>query len=133
MKKLALIIFIFLTACIKERAFIRPDVFRSQIFYGQTVAELQDNFGVPSKAERFAYDVIVYTFDKQDIVAGRVDKVVKNCNLRVFVQNDRVIDWEWKGNNCQFKVKKTQSLLLDDFYEGFNAPNQTKEYEDMFD
>ena len=88
---------------------------------------------MPSKAERFAYDVIVYTFDKQDIVAGRVDKIVKNCNLRVFVQNDRVMDWEWSGNNCQFKVKKTQSLLLDDFYEGFNAPNQTKEYEDMFD
>ncbi len=132
MKKGILCALLLLTGCIKTYT-IKPEVSRSQIFYGQTVAELQDNFGVPSKAERFAYDVIVYTFDKQDIVAGRVDKIVKNCNLRVFVQNDRVIDWEWKGNNCQFKVKKTQSLLLDDFYEGFNAPNQTKEYEDMFD
>jgi outer membrane protein assembly factor BamE (lipoprotein component of BamABCDE complex) len=132
MKKYLIFALLILSGCSKSFP-IQPEISRSQIFYGQTVAELQDNFGVPSKAERFAYDVIVYTFDNQDIVAGRVDKIVKNCNLRVFVQNDRVMDWEWSGNNCQFKVKKTQSLLLDDFYEGFNTPNQTKEYEDMFD
>lgn len=132
MKKWILCVFLFLTACIKT-SFVKPEISRSQIFYGQTIADLQDNFGIPQKAERFPYDVVVYTYDRQDIVEGRTDKIVKNCILRVYVQDERVIDWEWKGNNCQFKVKKTQNLLFEDFDENFDPPNATEEYEDPFD
>ena len=82
MKKWVICGLLMLTGCAKS-FLVQPEISRSQIFYGQPVAELQDNFGIPTKAERFAYDVIVYTFDNQDIVAGRVDKIVKNCKPKL--------------------------------------------------
>ena len=132
MKKWFICILFFLTACTETQSF-KPEIYRSQIYYGQTLADLQDNFGPPSRAEKQPYEVIVYIYDKQDIISGRTEKIVKNCLLRVYTQDERVIDWEWKGNNCQFQVKKPKNLLLDDFYENFNSQNTTKEYEDMFD
>ena len=132
MKKCIICILFFLTGCIKT-PFVKSEISRSQIYYGQPVADLQDNFGVPSRVEKNPYEVVVFIYDKQDIVSGRTEKIIKNCTLRVYAHDERVIDWEWKGNNCQFKVKPPQSLLLDDFNENFNTPNTTKEYEDMFD
>lgn len=113
------LILFFLSACNSD-LFVQPEVDRSQIYYGQTIADLYENFGRPQKAERFAHDLVVYTFSQQDIVNIKVDKIFTYCNLHVYVQNGRVIDWDWAGNNCQFQEKETQSLLLDDFYEKLN-------------
>ena len=49
----------FLTACSRPNIIEIP-IPRSQIYYGQSVASLQDNFGSPKRAARFAYDVIEY-------------------------------------------------------------------------
>ena len=41
---------------------IETPLSRSQIYYGQPVASLYDNFGAPKKAVQYAYGVVEYTF-----------------------------------------------------------------------
>ena len=91
-----------LTAC------SRPDIIeipvsRSQIYYGQSVENLYDNFGAPKKAVQYAYGVVEYTFVTENIVKEHLDKRLLYCNLLVYAQNNRVIDWKMEGNNCNVK------------------------------
>ena len=86
----------------------RPDIIeipvsRSQIYYGQSVADLYDNFGAPKKATQYAYGVIEYTFITENISVENLDKRLLYCNLWVYAQNNRVLDWKSEGNNCHFK------------------------------
>ena len=76
---------------------------RSQIYYGQSVASLYDNFGAPKKAAQYAYGVIEYTFITENIAVENLDKKLLYCNLWVLAQNNRVIDWKFEGNNCNVK------------------------------
>ena len=88
-----------LTACVRPNIIETP-VSRSQIYYGQSVADLMDNFGLPKKATQYAYGVIEYAFIMENIIQENVDKRLLYCDLRVFVSNNRVIDWKAEGNNC---------------------------------
>ena len=90
---------ILLTACARP-SIIEIPVSRSQIYYGQSVASLYDNFGAPQKAARYAYDVIEYTFMMENVAVENVDKKLLYCNLWVYARNNRVIDWKFEGNNC---------------------------------
>ena len=92
----------FLTAC------ARPDIIeipvsRSQIYYGQSVENLYDNFGAPQKAVQYAYGVVEYTFAIENIAKEHLDKRLLYCNLWVYAQNNRVIDWKVEGNRCNVK------------------------------
>ena len=60
----------------------------------------------------------MYVFNQQEIISERVEKYFYDCKLRVFVQDDHVIDWDWQGNNCQFKEKGPDSELREDFENG---------------
>lgn len=97
---------------------IQNEVSRSQIYYGQTLADLYENFGAPQSGKRFAYGVSMYIFNQQEVISERVEKRIYDCKLRVFVQNDHVIDWDWLGNNCQFKEKGSDSQVREDFENG---------------
>lgn len=93
---------ILLTAC------ARPDIIetplaRNQIYYGQTVGDLYDNFGAPKKAAQYAYGVVEYTFGTENISVERWDKRLLYCDLWVYARNNRVIDWKYEGNNCNVK------------------------------
>ena len=93
---------LYLTAC------ARPDIIeipvsRSQIYYGQSVENLYDNFGAPKKAIQYAYGVVEYTFIVENIAKEHLDKRLLYCNLWVYAQNNRVLDWKFEGNNCNVK------------------------------
>lgn len=114
MKKfLTLFLFFSLMACNTSYP-IQNEISRSQIYYGQSLADLYENFGAPQKAQRFAYGVVMYIFNQQGIISERVEKTVYDCKLRVFVQDDYVIDWDWQGNNCQFQEGYLNSKIRDD-------------------
>ena len=94
--------------CFAATACSRPNVIetplsRSQIYYGQSVADLYDNFGAPQRAAQYAYGVIEYTFITENIAIEHLDKKLRYCNLWVYAQNNRVIDWKYEGNNCNVK------------------------------
>lgn len=114
MKKLYFLSLLFLTSCLSNPP-IQNEVSRSQIYYGQTLADLYENFGSPQQMERFSYGVSMYIFNQQEIISERVEKTFYDCKLRVFVQDDHVIDWDWQGNNCQFKEKGPDSQIREDF------------------
>ena len=114
MKKIYLLFLLFLSSCLSVSP-IQNEISRSQIYYGQTLADLYENFGPPQKGERFSYGVSMYIFNQQEVVSERVEKFFYDCKLRVFVQDDHVIDWDWQGNNCQFKEKGPDSELRENF------------------
>ena len=114
MKKLFICLCLILGGCYLQGT-VRNEISRSQIYYGQTLADLYENFGAPQRAERLAYGVSIYTFNQQEIISERVEKRFYDCKLRAFVQNDRVVDWDWQGNNCQFKEKGPDSQIRDNF------------------
>ena len=99
-------IFIGLLLCLTACA--RPDIIeipvsRSQIYYGQSVENLYDNFGAPQKAVQYAYGVVEYTFITENIAKEHLDKRLLYCNLWVYARDNRVIDWKYEGNNCHIK------------------------------
>ena len=117
MKKIYFLSFLFfLTACIPTSP-IRNEVSRSQIYFGQTLADLYENFGYPQQKQTLLNDVTMYIFNQQEIISERVEKSFYDCKLRVFIQDDRVIDWDWQGNNCQFKENGPDSELMEEFEE----------------
>ena len=117
MKKIYfLAILFFLSACFSTP--YHHEVFRSQIYYGQTLADLYENFGYPQQRKMLANDVSMYIFNQQEIVSERVEKFFYDCKLRVFIQDDHVIDWDWQGNNCQFKEKGPDSELVEESEDG---------------
>ena len=91
-----------LAACSRPNIIEIP-LSRSQIYYGQSVADLYDNFGPPKKATRQDYGVIEYTFITENISVENLDKRLLYCNLWVYAQNNRVIDWRFEGNRCHIK------------------------------
>ena len=90
------------TACSRPNIIETP-ISRSQIYYGQSVADLYDNFGAPKKAKKHPYGVIEYTFTTENIAIQHLDKRLMYCDLFVEAQNNRVIDWFFEGNNCNVK------------------------------
>ncbi len=109
--------FLFIGACTTDYP-IQNEISRSQIYYGQSLADLYENFGAPKKGERFSYGVSMYIFEQQEIISERVEKSIYDCRLRVFVQDDHVIDWDWQGNNCQFTESGPDSQVRKDFENG---------------
>ena len=111
MKKALFCFFVLaLTACSRPNIKETP-ISRNQIYYGQSVADLYDNFGAPKKAVRYAYDVVEYTFITESIAVENVDKKLHYCNMVVRAQNNIVIDWWGEGNNCQFKEIEVRRYL----------------------
>ena len=103
MKKIVpVVVSLGLVACARPNIIEIPSS-RSQIYYGQSVANLYDNFGAPTKAVQYAYGVIQYTFITENISVEHLDKRLLYCNLWVYAQNNRVIDWNFEGNNCNVK------------------------------
>ena len=103
MKKIIPLILGFLiTACARPNIIETP-LSRSQIYYGQSVADLYDTFGGPKKAVQYAYGVVEYTFITENIAVENLDKRLLYCNLWVYAQNNRVIDWKFEGNTCNVK------------------------------
>lgn len=115
MKKISFLLMLLLMGC--GFNYHTSDISRNQVYYGQTVVDLFDNFGAPKKVEKYSYRVIAYIFTQEQIVQENVDKYFKYCDLRVFTRNERVIDWDFQGNNCQFKVNDKVKMTLFDHYD----------------
>ena len=103
MKKIILGCTLLIIGACSRPNIIETPLSRSQIYYGQSVANLYDNFGAPKKAKQYAYGVIEYTFITENIAVEHLDKRLLYCNLWVYAQNNLVIDWKFEGNNCNVK------------------------------
>lgn len=93
----------FLTGCAQLNYF-PSNVKRNQVYEGQTVADLYENFGAPKRVEQYNYGLMGHTFMKEEIIQEDGQKKLNYCDLRVLTRNNHVINWDWRGNNCQFEV-----------------------------
>ncbi|MBO7483745.1 MAG: hypothetical protein J6T55_01310 [Alphaproteobacteria bacterium] len=90
---------------------VEVPVSRNQIYYGQSIADLQDNFGAPKRAARYAYDVIEYKFIHENFYTENFNRRLLYCHLWVYAQNNRVIDWKAEGNDCHIKEPEVHRYL----------------------
>ncbi len=118
MKKIYILAVLFLLSACLPASPIQNEISRSQIYYGQTLADLYENFGAPQQRERLPNGVGMYVYNQQEVVSERVEKFFYDCKLRVFVKDDHVIDWDWKGNNCQFTEGGSDSELREEYEYG---------------
>ena len=87
------------------------DVERSTLYHGQTVVSVYDNFGVPKKQFIDMYGVRELHYKFEEIQQYQLDKKFCFCDLIVYLDDDIVVDWEWRGNKCHVEVEERDFTL----------------------
>lgn len=102
MKKIATVALmpLLLSACSGGDDFIHSSEPRSNIYYGQTVADLYENFGTPTKATRFSENERVLIYFRQDIEKEWAYRYMHSCVMKVHLKDERVVDWSAQGTAC---------------------------------
>ncbi len=93
-----------LTAC-GSGEYVHSTEPRSTVYYGQPIADLYENFGTPTKAERTAENerVLIYLF--QEIEKDWAYRYVRGCVMKFYLVNERVVDWMADGQACVIKSR----------------------------
>ncbi len=106
-----------LTAC-GTGEYVHSQEPRSTVYYGQPIADLYENFGTPTKAERKADNerVLIYMF--QEVEKDWAYRYVRGCVMKFYLVDERVVDWTADGQACVIKSRSmsdmgNQGLALD--------------------
>lgn len=106
MKKFLLLSFTgfsLLTAGCNFQEYVHTTEPRSNIYIGQTAADVYENFGMPTKIERVAENKQILTYHKQEIEKDWSYKYFHECELKFYMQDDRLVDWQKRGDICAVK------------------------------
>jgi len=90
------------------------DVERTTLYHGQTVVSLYDNFGAPQKHFMDPFGIHELRYKFEDIQARDLRKKYYFCELVVYLDEDVVIDWQWRGNKCHIEVDEKDFYLDND-------------------
>ncbi len=89
----------------------RPDDFvtntesRSTTWIGQTAEDLYENFGVPTKGFLFENGERHLVYHSSMIMREWTERVLYYCDIIFVLQNNRVVDWMYSGNQCSLNVR----------------------------
>lgn len=130
MKKIIAFCFVtcFLSAC-SIGEFTHSTEPRSNVYYGQPVADLYENFGTPTKATQLSENERVLIYITQKVEKDWAYRYLRGCVMRFHLRNERVIDWSSEGNACvvQNGVKPKMIQQTDDEFGLFDSDiNQSK-------
>ena len=95
---LALLPFI-LSACGSDE-YVHSTEPRSNVYYGQPIADLYENFGAPTKATQLTENERVLIYIKQEIEKDWAYRYVRGCVMKFFLKDERVIAWSADGQAC---------------------------------
>lgn len=95
---LALLPFI-LSACGSDE-YVHSTEPRSNVYYGQPIADLYENFGAPTKATRLTENERVLIYIKQEIEKDWAYRYVRGCVMKFYLKDERVIAWSADGQAC---------------------------------
>ena len=108
--------FVILLCCFMTLACRRPtpvfiDVERATLYHGQTAISLYDNFGAPQKhfIDPFGIHELRYKFE--EVQRRDLGKKYYFCELVVYLDEDVVVDWQWRGNKCHIEVDEKDFYL----------------------
>ena len=88
-----------LTAC-GFQDYVHTSEPRSTIYIGQTAADVYENFGMPTKIERIDVNKQILIYHKQEIEKDWAYRYFHECELKFYMEDDRVADWSKKGDIC---------------------------------
>ena len=88
-----------LTACGSDE-YVHSSEPRSNVYFGQPVADLYENFGSPTKASRLSEDKRILIYVKQEIEKEWAYRYVRGCVMKFYLKNERVVAWSANGQAC---------------------------------
>lgn len=101
MKKLiALMSVPFLLNACSGTEYVHSSEPRSNVYYGQPVADLYENFGTPTRGTRLSENERVLIYLQQEIEKDWAYRYVRGCVMKFHLKDERVIDWSAEGQSC---------------------------------
>lgn len=88
-----------LTACGSDE-YVHSSEPRSNVYFGQPVADLYENFGSPTKASLLSEDKRILIYVKQEIEKEWAYRYVRGCVMKFYLKNERVVAWSANGQAC---------------------------------
>ncbi|MBO7244146.1 MAG: hypothetical protein J6V53_02545 [Alphaproteobacteria bacterium] len=76
---------------------------RSTIYIGQTAADVYENFGMPTKIKRLGNNKQILIYHKQEIEKDWAYRYFHECELKFYMEDDRLVDWSKRGDMCAVK------------------------------
>ena len=73
---------------------------RSNVYYGQPVADLYENFGAPTKATHLSENERVLIYVKQEIEKDWAYRYLRGCVMKFYLKDERVVAWSSDGQAC---------------------------------
>lgn len=92
---------VILSACgIRNGEYVHSGEARSNAYYGQSVADLYENFGIPTRGIKYSDTERALIYRSQDIEKEWAHRYFRKCVLVFYLKNDYVVDWAFEGNKC---------------------------------
>lgn len=73
---------------------------RSIVYYGQTIADLFENFGVPTRIYKLPGGLTVYAYHSERVVRDWARQFFYYCDLQFDTIDGYVVAWNSHGNQC---------------------------------
>lgn len=85
---------------------------RSTVYYGQSVADLYENFGTPTKATRISDNERILIYISQEIEKDWAYRYVRGCVMRFHLVDNRVVDWSADGQACLIQSREEGEMSV---------------------
>lgn len=101
MKKIntVLLCSLLLCAC-SEHEYVHSSEPRSQVYYGQPVADVYENFGTPTKGVRLSDNERILIWISQEVEKDWAYRYLRACTVKIHLRDERVINWSAEGQGC---------------------------------
>ncbi len=101
MKKInaVLLCSLLLCAC-SESEYVHSSEPRSQVYYGQPVADVYENFGTPTKGIRLSDNERILIWISQEVEKDWAYRYLRACTVKIHLRDERVINWSAEGQGC---------------------------------
>ncbi len=73
---------------------------RSVVYYGQTIADLFENFGVPTRVYKLPDGLTTYTYHSERVIRDWARQFFYYCDLQFDTIDGYVVAWNSHGNQC---------------------------------
>lgn len=101
MKKISAFVLCPLLLCsCSESEYIHSSEPRSQVYYGQPIADVYENLGVPAKAIRLSANERVLIWISQEIEKEWAYRYLRACTVKIHLKDERVVNWAAEGQGC---------------------------------
>jgi len=91
-----------LTSC--SAGFVENRESRSLVYRGQTTWDMYENFGAPDFAVRVSPEETHFIYRREEVTRDWTRMYFDWCDMAIVTVNDRVVDWNFSGNQCTINV-----------------------------